>query len=266
MYTLPKYPYSGRMCRFKIDDTIESVIHRVSNKLGCITKLEKIESTSWHFAWLSSKNGLKGRSIESTDQTGEKRYPLLIRSIKLNKKLSESKVGFLDSIEQEEKRFLILSLDADTVDSIFEIAGIAGQIIAPRIAVDTLVRDLVIPPILEEDKIAQINQPNKIEINRGRPYLIGAVWAAIEGHGRSIRSCSFFGDDLAEAKMFRDIMDKLSVTRVGLRDHKTDKEILSISSIGDITLQTYRGSEHLNAIDELTLYLKSHNYINWRET
>jgi hypothetical protein len=249
------------MCRFKIDDTIESVINRVSDKLGCITRLEKIGTTAWHSAWLSSKNGLKGRSIESSDQSGEKRYPLLIRSIKLNKKLNESKVGFLDSIEQEEKRFLILSLDADTVDSIFEIAGIAGQIIAPRISVDTLVRDLVIPPILE-DNLTQ----NKKEINRGRSYLIGAVWAAIEGHGRSLRSCSFFGDDLAEAKMFRDIMDKLSVTRVGLRDHKTDKEILSISSIGDITLQAYRGPEHLNAIDELTFYLKSHSYINWRET
>ena len=139
------------------------------------------------------------------------------------------------------EQFVVWLLDA---------GKLLGKTIPPRVNVDSFARHLVTPP------------PN---FHDSRPYLLGAVWAAIDGEQETLKSMSLYGNDLAEAKLFQRLLGRMNVNRIAIRN--TDGvEILSISSVGEVSLQAHRGLNHLNAIDALLEFLVDGGYVDWRES
>jgi len=244
------------MARLKVDMTIEQCIAKASHVFDGECEFAPISGTGWVACWIRA-DALAGRTVQAGE--GQRAHPFLVRFARRAKPKNDK---YLDHLELEEKRFLFLGLDASTVDDVLEAAGVGGQVVSPRVDVDRLVHDLVSPPsALVWPDPAQVPP----EERGGRPYLIGSIYAGIEGYGRNMRSASFFGDDLAEAKLFKRILGRLSAYRVGVRDPAKEKEILSISGKGEVSLQTYRGKEHLAAIDLFTQFMRLNGMIDWKE-
>lgn len=194
--------------------------------------LQEIEGTKWQSFWLRSSTLLAGTAPVAPEADGSFAYPFLVRT--------------------SEDRYIIVSKDAGLVDQMLERAGVGGHVHAPRVQVDRLARELVFPKTLEGEKIA------------GRRYTIGSLYAAVEGYARSLRNVIFYGDDLAEAELFRYMLKQSVVTRIGLRDPRIDKDLLNIGSTGSVDFQ-YRGIAHLNAIDQLTRFMRARGDIEWRQ-
>lgn len=231
MKPLPRVPFVGRLCRIKSEDGVQAVLQRLSLSSDSALVLETVEGTKWQAFWLRSKVALTGGSGESPDLDGLFSYPFLIRS--------------------SEDRYIIVSREAALVEKFLERGGIGGHVDAPRVQVDKIARELIFP----STEIGGVTP--------GRKYTIGAVYAAVEGYARALRAVSFFGDDLAEAELFRYALNQIIVTRIGIRDPVADKELLSISSTGAIDFH-FRGPQHLNAIDGLTSFMRANGYIEWR--
>lgn len=229
MKPFPKSPFAGRLCRIRAGGGIDVVLERLSQQTGRQILMAPIEDTRWHGFWLRSKTSLVGG--DSPDADGLYSYPFLVRAAN--------------------ERYILVSRESALVDLILERAGVGGHVDSPRVQVDRAARDLVFPDTEHQKSIT------------GRKYTIGAIWGAVEGYARALRNLSFFGDDLAEAELFRYALQQITVTRIGLRDPVIDKELLSISSTGSLDFQ-YRGANHLVAIDTLTTYMRKNGYIEWR--
>jgi hypothetical protein len=230
MRPLPKIPLAGKLCRYTGDEDLMIVMKRVAKHVQLEIKDQGVENTRWVSFWLHSKMPLSRG--DETEADGTFVYPFLLRTA--------------------EDRLILVSREG-LVQKLFERLGIAGHIESPRIGVDQLARDLVFPPLQpESDK------------GSGRKYLIGAMWASVEGYARTLRTVQAFGDDLAEASLFREILQQSVVTRLGLRDPRSDKDLLSINSAGDLELR-FRGATHLNTVDTLTRFMRANGYIEWRD-
>lgn len=232
MKLLPKVPFSGRLCRLKSDWDIATALRRNFTSFEIIHKQEDIEGTKWQQFWLQSRKPLSSIASEAPDEEGFFQYPFVIRAA--------------------HNRFILASREAILVEKLLEYSGVGDLIDYPRVNVDKLARELVFPSANTKNGIVP-----------GRKYAIGAVYGAVEGYARALRTVSFFGDDIAEAELFRYALQQIIITRIGLRDPVIDKELLSISSTGSIDFQ-YRGAQHLNAIDQLTSFMRLSGYIEWR--
>lgn len=255
--TPPKLPYAGKMARLTVDKTIEQCLVRAAEVLGGECEFARIPSTGWTSCWLRADK-LRGRVANVGD--GQKAHPFLIRFARRTRPENDA---YLPKLDEEEKKFLILGLDADTVDDVLEAAGVAGRLVTPTVDVDRLVRELVSP---SPDMVWPGDETLSEEDRVGRPYLIGSIYAGIEGYGRDLRNVAFFGDSLADAKLFQRVLGNLSSHRVGVRETADEKrEILSVSGKGEVSLQTYRGAAHLAAIDRFTQFMRANGLIDWRE-
>lgn len=232
MKPLPRVPFAGRLCRIKVEDGIGQVFRRLQQLTGHESVMEPIEGTKWQAFWLRSQYSLTGGPAEPPDADGSYAYPFLVRA-----------AG---------DRYIVVSRESALVEQFLERGGVAGHIDSPRVQVDKTARELVFPTV---DPTAP---------PAGRRYTIGAIYGAVEGYARALRSVSFFGDDLAEAELFRYALNQIIVTRIGLRDPAVDKELLSISSTGAVDFH-FRGVQHLNAIDQLTSFMRASGYIEWRK-
>ena len=194
--------------------------------------LVPVEGTKWQHFWLRSDVALTGGSADAPDTDGSFAYPFLLRAA--------------------EDRYILVSREMALVDQLLEQGGVGGHVDSPRIQVDKAARELIFPSTADTATAT------------GRKYTIGAVYATVEGYARALRSVSFFGDDLAEAELFRYALKQIVVTRIGLRDPKIDKELLSVSSSGAVDFH-FRGAAQLNAIDGLTSFMRGSGYIEWRQ-
>jgi hypothetical protein len=95
------------------------------------------------------------------------------------------------------------------------------------------------------------------------PYRLSALYAAVDGFGRSVRTVSLFGDDLGGAAMVRGILEYLNPFRVTLRDIRNDLEVLSISTQGEMNFY-YRGASSLDAVDKALSHIRRGSFIHWR--
>lgn len=152
-------------------------------------------------------------------------------------------------------RLMVLGPHADNVNWLLDAGKVLGETVPPRVAVDQLVRDMVAPTS------GGTNEP------AGRQYLLTRIWAAVEGDSSALRSMSLYGDDLMESKLFLHLLSGvnkivINANRAHLQD--TDgKEVLSISSVGRVFLQSFTGADQLRSIDALLSYLDA-KYIDWR--
>ena len=88
---------------------------------------------------------------------------------------------------------------------------------------------------------------------------------SLEGYGRSLRTIGLWGDDIADAKFFHEVRDRILAYRVSLRDTKTDREVASIGSQGEVSFY-YRGISHLDQTDRLLKFLTALSAITWSGT
>lgn len=229
MTPFPKAVFAGRMLRLRSEGGLEAALAQVSMSRAS-TRIQPIEGTKWSRFWVSFERALSVG--DEPHPEGGYRYPFLCRI--------------------SDDRYILVSTDSANVEFFLEHAGVAGHVDAPRIHVDKAARELVFPPKDAQGRIA------------GRTYTLGAVYGAVEGYARALRNVSFFGDDLADAELFRTALDQISVTRLTLRDPRTERELLSFNSTGGLDFH-FRGAAQLNAIDTLTSFFRHHGYIEWRE-
>lgn len=91
-------------------------------------------------------------------------------------------------------------------------------------------------------------------------YAMSRLYSRIEGFGNSLRSVSLYGEDLAGARLFHEILGRLLPHRVELRDLRTGSTLLSIASRGEVSF-VYRGNGSLVSVDATMKNLA--RYITW---
>jgi hypothetical protein len=150
---------------------------------------------------------------------------------------------FLSRISSSNKRLLLLSVNDILVNKFFAGTSWTNYLKAAQIKVPDLVRQLTEKPDV---------------------YCLSVVFARIDGYGRSLRTISLYGTDLAEAQLFRDILPKLVPYRAHLRDVRTGEEILQVGSKGEVVFN-YRDTATLSKIDKSLLFLTKHGFLVWDE-
>jgi hypothetical protein len=93
-------------------------------------------------------------------------------------------------------------------------------------------------------------------------YVMGALYARVEGFGQTLRSMSLYGTDLAASSLFTEILPMLVSHRVVLKDISTRMDTLSVASRGEVSFQ-YSGLRSLRAVEQTLSFLSNHHYIEW---
>jgi len=137
---------------------------------------------------------------------------------------------------------LFVGEEAGAAEALIQRAGLGVGIFQPRVHIEKLVTNLAEKP---DDR-----------------FLMGAVFARIEGFGNSLRTISLWGADVADAEMFHRIRHNLAPYRVELRDVATGTQLLSISSRGEVVF-IYDGPRALDAVDQTLKTLSKDGYVEW---
>ncbi|WP_227243096.1 hypothetical protein [Paraburkholderia caribensis] len=222
----PKANYSGQLLRLRSEEKFPVVAQRLEN----VVLAGETSARGWHvFEWTTTFDaGVDSRRVS---QNGEAfTYWLLVREV--------------------EERFLLASTHADIVQQFIASNRLARLVEKPVIDVASLVKQTIFPADTDAE------QP-------GAPYRLGALYAAVDGFGRSVRTVSLFGDDLGGATLVRGILEYLNPFRVTLRDIRNDLEVLSISTQGEMNFY-YRGASSLDAVDKALSHIRRGNFIHWR--
>ncbi|MFF7058090.1 hypothetical protein ACFY89_15550 [Achromobacter spanius] len=223
----PKANYSGQLLRLRNEEKFPLLAQRLKD----VVRTGESSSRGWHiFEWTTDFDaGVDSRRVS---EDGEQfTYSLLVREV--------------------EERFLLASTHTDIVQQFLARNRLVRSIERPMIDVASLVKQTIFP--------AEHDQPS----SPGTPYRLGALYAAVDGFGRSVRTVSLFGDDLGGASMVRDMLEFLNPFRVTLRDIRNDQEVLSISTQGEMNFY-FRGAASLDAVDKALAHIRRGNYIHWR--
>lgn len=145
-------------------------------------------------------------------------------------------------LRESRQRFLLLASHAELVHTLLNLAAQRDNVYPPFVDVPRLTHDLA---------------------KRPRNFCLGALFARVDGYGQSIRSLALYGNDLADAKLFTDLLPNLVPYRVHLRDVRTGVEIISVGSRGEISF-LYRGAPSLRAVDQALSFLNRLGYLTWR--
>jgi hypothetical protein len=179
-----------------------------------------------HYSWITEKEVPGANAVA---KRGEFRYPLYVRQI--------------------EDRFMVVSVQAEVVQHFIVLERLSQMVEKPRVGVGEIVKDSFYP---EESPERQ-----------GARYRLGAIYASVEGFGRSLRNMSIFGDDLANAALLRQILPQLNPNRVTLRHIKTEMEVLSVNAQGEISFY-YKNSTSLSELERALAFLRKNQYLTWR--
>jgi hypothetical protein len=222
----PKANYSGQLLRLRNEEKFPVVARRLEN----VVPVGVTSARGWHvFEWTTDFDA--GVETRRATEDGEYfTYWLLVREV--------------------EDRFLLASTHADIVQQFIIRNRLAKAVEKPLVDVAALVKRTIFPTDGEID-------------NSATPYRLGALYAAVDGFGRSVRTVSLFGDDLGGATMVRTMLEYLNPFRVTLRDIRNDQEVLSISTQGEMNFY-YRGSGSLDSVDKALAHIRRGNYIHWR--
>lgn len=222
----PRANYSGLLLRLKSSEPFPAFASRLPN----IAPRNFASTHGWHmFDWATDFDaGIEARGMSQVD--GRFVYPLLLREV--------------------EERFLLLSTHSDVVQEFINSNRLSRLVERPVIDISGLVKELVFPGGDEQAAGTA-------------GYKMGALYAAVDGFGRSVRTISLFGDDLGSAAMVRDVLKYLNPFRVTLRDARNEQEVLSISTQGEISFY-YRGMPSFESVDKALAHVRRGNFIHWR--
>lgn len=93
-------------------------------------------------------------------------------------------------------------------------------------------------------------------------YSMSAVYADINGYGNALRSASFFGQDLADALAFVQLLPRLSAFRVSLRDITHRIDVISVGARGQVSFP-YKDAGSLRNVDQALLFLTQRGFLDW---
>lgn len=141
-------------------------------------------------------------------------------------------------------RILVLSEALSVVDAILRQESVYGK--SPKlrrmsIAVDPLVKF--------------------IARSAGR-YLLSRVDALVPAYGQALRSISFYGDDIGEAKIFRDSLDLLQCYGCGLREVSGKTEILRLVNKGIVSFQ-FSGVRRIAEVEKALSFVSGQNFLKF---
>lgn len=190
-----------------------------------VQEFEVLGDRKWYsFLWQAPEN-LKLHLDLGTPSAAASAYPFILR--------------------ESSDRFILLSTHHSVVQAFFRWCSVDAQIEYPRVNIIELV--------------SAVTNPGD---DQGRTYRLGAVFAAVEGYGRTLKTIAFWGDDIGDAGLFQQVAPRIAPFRAALRDIRSDREITSIGSGGEVSL-FYRGLGHLDQTDRLFRYLTDLNLISW---
>jgi hypothetical protein len=134
-----------------------------------------------------------------------------------------------------------------------------GRNIVEHLVKDGL--DLMLAPGLRKVSIAVQELVNAIAA-RPTLYVLSFVHARVPAFGASLRSVSFYGDDLAEASLFRDQMELLIFFVCGLRRATGGPEIVRLGADGAISFRLSSPVEdRIREVEEILRFLRVEQYL-----
>ncbi|MEA1647832.1 hypothetical protein UAJ10_02205 [Nitrospirillum sp. BR 11164] len=97
-------------------------------------------------------------------------------------------------------------------------------------------------------------------------YLLTSVYCRTPAYGADLQSLSMFGDDVGNAELFREIMDRMTAYRCGLGRLRDRKEIVRLGSDGAISF-FWENERRAKEVESTLNYLKNNNLIetDWNE-
>lgn len=116
-----------------------------------------------------------------------------------------------------------------------------------------------IRPAFRKVPIAVHNLSRAI-VARPTVYVLSYVHARIPAFGASLRSVSFYGDDLGEADLFAGNIDYMDVFTCGLRRAVGGPELLRVSGDGMVSFR-YANPTSVLQIEEALSFLKQQGYL-----
>lgn len=138
-------------------------------------------------------------------------------------------------------RFLLLGPESTLPEHFLVKVGLWRNVLRPSIRVPELVQAVTAHP---------------------GPYSLSAVFARTDAYGHSLRTVMLYGSDLANAKLFRNILGELSPFRATLRDVRTRHEVITVGSRGEIAFH-YSGPNTLAKVDEALTYISEGKHMRW---
>lgn len=138
-------------------------------------------------------------------------------------------------------RLLLLSASLELVQLLLRKMKWEAEVRSPLIAVPLLVTFLA---------------------ERREKYKMGTVFAAVDAFGRSLRTIAMYGDDLADADLFHDVLAHVRPYRVQLRDAVSKEEFMTVGSRGEVSLSGTDPAT-LSRVDEALAFLTKQNYLQW---
>lgn len=198
---------------------------RTLSRIRTLADLEELREKKWFsFNW-KPKQQIRSDHFDSSLTNDTPNYPFIFR--------------------QSSDRLILVSSHAAVVDSFLRRTRLSDISEFPRVDIRRVV-----------DHLAYGDAGN------GREYRMGVLFASLEGYGRALRTIGLWGDDIADARFFNEINSELTPYRVSIRDVRSDREVASIGSQGEVNFY-YRGFAHLDQIDRLFKYLTNLNAIAW---
>lgn len=145
---------------------------------------------------------------------------------------------------ESENHAILVSSHKNLTEELISIVDNLKVITSPRVDVNNLVKYLSEP--------------------KQNFYAIGHIFANVKGEGESLRTMALYGDDLVEARMFKDLIPRIKAFSIELKDVKKAKKgnsILSVGAYGKLSF-VYR-KEGLREVIETISFLTKLNFIDW---
>ncbi|HKY35310.1 MAG TPA: hypothetical protein VJN18_05180 [Polyangiaceae bacterium] len=138
-------------------------------------------------------------------------------------------------------RFLLLGDHSSLPEQLLTHAGLWRSLSRPTIDVAGLVRGITEKP---------------------GQYSISTLYARVDAFGHALRTIALFGTDLANARLFRDMLPQLSPYRATLRDVRTRHEILTVGSRGEVGFH-FAGGNSLARVDAALAFISQTGHMTW---
>lgn len=85
-------------------------------------------------------------------------------------------------------------------------------------------------------------------------YVLSTVYARVPAFGESLRAISFYGDDIAEAVLFRQNISLLNCYTCGVRDVVGGPEIVRLGTDGYLYF-AFTGANSIKRVDQVLLFV-----------
>ncbi|MGO9019190.1 MAG: hypothetical protein ACLQVJ_12670 [Syntrophobacteraceae bacterium] len=94
-------------------------------------------------------------------------------------------------------------------------------------------------------------------------YVLSSVYARVPAFGNALRTISFYGDDVAEASIFRDHLKLMNCFNCGLRDVTGGPEIVRLGSEGSVSF-IYSGPPRVKEVEAVLSYISKLRFFSDR--